>query len=131
MSSKKQMGPRMNLKAERVQEEMTAAVSSGPLSPGEVQSRLKAERVQLRLKRMPGWNLLHDGKSLDRARQFHQPEDAVDFANLVLRMASREAYPAQVHVDGKRVVLTLQGHSVTGDRGGITDKLLDFAASLG
>jgi pterin-4a-carbinolamine dehydratase len=130
MSSKKKMGPQTNLKAERVQEELAAAVSQ-PVSPAAVQDRLKAERVQLRLKRMPGWSLVHDGKSLDRARQFHQPDDAVDFATLVLRMAGREAYPAQVHVDGKRVVLTLQGHSVQGERGGITDNLLDFAASLG
>jgi len=130
MSSKKKMGPQTNLKAERVQEELTAALSA-PVSATSVQDRLKAERVQLRLKRMPGWGLVHDGKSLDRVRQFHQPDDAVDFATLVLRMASREAFPAQVHVDGKRVVLTLQGHSAQGERGGITDKLLDFAASLG
>ena len=130
MNSKKKVGPQMSLKAERVQEELTAAVN-GPVSKEAVQDRLKAERVQLRLKQMPGWGLGHDGKSLDRARQFHQPEDAVDFATLVLRMASREAYPAQVQVDGKRIVLTLQGHAVPGARGGITDNLLDFAASLG
>ena len=130
MSSKKKVGPQMGLKAERVQEELTAALN-GPVSPAAIQDRLKAERVQLRLKRMPGWSLVHEGKSLDRARQFRQPEDAVDYATLVLRMASREAFPAQVQVDGKRVFLTLQGHSVSGERGGITDNLLDFAASLG
>jgi pterin-4a-carbinolamine dehydratase len=130
MSSKKNVGPQAGLKAERVQEELAAELN-GPASPATIQDRLKAERVQLRLKRMPGWSLLHGGKSIDRARQFHQPEDAVDYATLVLRMASREAFPAQVLVDGKRVVLTLQGHSVSGERGGITDNLLDFAASLG
>jgi pterin-4a-carbinolamine dehydratase len=96
-----------------------------------VQERLKAERVQLRLKEMPGWSLVHGGKALDRAREFKFLEDAVDFAALVLRRASRAKYPAQVHLDGKRVVLTLQGHTPMGARGGVTDHLLDFATSLG
>jgi hypothetical protein len=46
-------------------------------------------------------------------------------------MAGRERYPARVHVAGKSVLLTLHDHSRQGARSGITDKLLDFAASLG
>jgi pterin-4a-carbinolamine dehydratase len=119
MSEKNVSNPNVaELKAERVQ---TAAV----------QDRLKAERVQFRLKQMPGWRLVLKGQALDRAREFQHEEDAVDYATLALRMAGRERYPARVHVAGKSVLLTLHDHSRQGARSGITDKLLDFAASLG
>jgi pterin-4a-carbinolamine dehydratase len=108
------------LKAERVQTE--------PAAPA---ARLKAERVQLRLQQMPGWRLALKGQALDRARQFQHDEDAVDYATLALRMASRERYPVRVHVAGKSILLTLHDHPRPGVRGGITDQLLDFAASLG
>jgi pterin-4a-carbinolamine dehydratase len=116
------------LKAERVQEELAA---QGAVSKEAVQDRLKAERVQERLKRMPGWGLTQEGKALDRARQFLHEDDAVDYATLALRLASREHYPARVHVEGKSVFLTLHDHTRQGVRGGITEKLLDFAAQLG
>jgi len=132
MSSKKSTAPRKDLKAERVQEELTASgvPIKAPVDAAAVQARLKAERVQERLQRMPGWNLTLEGKALDRARELRSVEDAVDFAALALRMASRARFPAQVQVEGKRVFLTLQGHPNMG-RGAITDNLLDFAASLG
>jgi pterin-4a-carbinolamine dehydratase len=116
------------LKAERVQEELAV---QGTVSKDAVLERLKAERVQERLKRMPGWGLSQDGKALDRVRQFVHDDDAVDFATLALRLASRERYPARVHVEGKSVFLTLHDHTRQGARGGITEKLLDFAARLG
>lgn len=106
-------------------------LEEAPVSAAAVQGRLKAERVQLRLKEMPGWGLVHGGRALDRVRELRCVEDAVDFAALALRMASRAKYPAQVHLNGKQVVLTLQGHAQMGARGGITDHLLDFATSLG
>jgi len=132
MSSKKSTAPRKSLKAERVQEELTASSVpiKAPMEAAVVQQRLKAERVQERLQRMPGWNLTLEGKALDRARELRSVEDAVDFAALALRMASRARFPAQIQVEGKRVLLTLQGHPNMG-RGAITDNLLDFAASLG
>jgi len=124
MSEEKVSSPKngfvQDLKAERVQTELAAPAA-----------RLKAERVQLRLKQMPGWGLVHKGKGLDRTREFQHAEDAVDYATLALRMASRERYPVRVQVAGKSIHLTLHDHPRPGVRGGITDKLLDFAASLG
>jgi pterin-4a-carbinolamine dehydratase len=113
-------GAVQSLKAERVQTELAA--------PG---ARLKAERVQLRLKQMPGWALTLKGKAIDRARELLHEEDAVDYATLALRMASREGYPVRVQVTGKSILITLHDHPSQGVRGGITDKLLDFAARLG
>jgi len=117
-----------SLKAERVQEELAA---QGTVSKEAVLDRLKAERVQESLKRMPGWGLSQEGKALDRVRQFVHDDDAVDYATLALRLASRERYPARVHVEGKSVFLTLHENTRQGVRGGITEKLLDFAARLG
>lgn len=113
-------GAVQSLKAERVQAELAA--------PG---ARLKAERVQLRLQQMPGWALTLKGKAIDRAREFLREEDAVDYATLALRMASRERYPVGVQIAGKSILVTLHDHPGRGARGGITDKLLDFAACLG
>jgi pterin-4a-carbinolamine dehydratase len=121
----------MKMKPPPQEEEGSGGPGNALVSAAAVQQRLKGERVQLRLKDMPGWSLVHGGTALDRAREFRLLEDAVDFAALALRMASRAKYPAQVHLDGKRVVLTLQGHTQLGARGGITDHLLDFATSLG
>jgi len=113
-------GTVQSLKAERVQTELAAP-----------DARLKAERVQLRLKQMPGWALALKGKAIDRAREFRHEEDAVDYATLVLRMASRERHPVRVQIAGKSILVTLHDHLGQGARGGITDKLLDFAARLG
>lgn len=129
MSEKNVSNPNVaELKAERVQTDLAAQEA---VSATAVQDRLKAERVQARLKRMPGWRLVLKGQAIDRARQFQHEEDAVDYATLALRMASRERYPARVHIAGKSVLLTLHDHPRQGARSGITDKLLDFAANLG
>jgi pterin-4a-carbinolamine dehydratase len=124
MSEKKVSSPKdgavQSLKAERVQTELAAPAA-----------RLKAERVQLRLQKMPGWELAFEGQALGRARQFHHEEDAVDYATLALRMASRERYPVRIQIAGKSILLTLHDHPRQGVPGRITDKLLDFAASLG
>jgi pterin-4a-carbinolamine dehydratase len=132
MSEKKVSGSKngavMSLKAERVQEELTAPTAA---SAAGVQDRLKAERVQLRLKQMPGWGLALKGPAIDRVREFQHEEDAVDYATLALRMASRERYPVRVQIAGKSILLTLHDHPRQGVRGGITDKLMDFASSLG
>jgi pterin-4a-carbinolamine dehydratase len=132
-STKKQTSVRKDLKAERVQEDLTASGTAmkAPVAAAAVQERLKAERVQERLLRMPGWGLALDGTALDRVRELRTAEDAAEYAGLALRMASRARFPAQVQVEGKRVLLTLQGHPNFGARGGITDNLLDFATSLG
>jgi pterin-4a-carbinolamine dehydratase len=135
MSSKKKVSLETaletGLKSERVQKEVAAAAKAAVAAPDAVQERLKSERVQKRLQRMPGWSLVHDGKALDRIREFRRQEDAVDFATLALRMASRDRYPALIHVDGRQVVLTLLSHPGQGVRSGITDNLLDLATSLG
>jgi pterin-4a-carbinolamine dehydratase len=119
----------VELKPERV-----AEGAQKLLTPEE---RLRAEWVQERLKRMPGWSLAVGGKVLVRERHFDHATDAADFAAFLLHAASRQRFPAEVFVAGHRVAVALQGQPVhaarggVGGIGGIDDKLLDFAASLG
>ena len=107
-----------SLKAERVQETLTA----------KVEARLKAERVQERLKRMPGWGLLQGGRGIDRVKNLETAECAADYAGFVLRQAARNQQVVRVELRGTRILLAV---FVAARSGGLTDKHLDFAAALG
>jgi hypothetical protein len=107
-----------DLKAERVQ-------------IAQVEERLKAERVQLRLKRMPGWGVALQGRGIDRVKDLGTAESAADYAGFVLRKAARESQVVRVELRGTRLVITVIGLPHLGARGGITENLLDFAVTLG
>jgi hypothetical protein len=109
------------LKGERVQEELTAKVDA----------RLKAERVQERLKGMPGWRLLKGGRGIDRVKELRSAEGAADYAGFVLRQAARDQQVTRVELQGSRVLLAVFAKERSGVRSGLTAKQLDFAAALG
>jgi hypothetical protein len=113
-------GPQF-LKAERVQEELTAKVDA----------RLKAERVQARLKEMPGWRLLKGGRGIDRVKELGSAEGAADYAGFVLRQAARDQQATRVELQGSRVLLAVFAKGRSGGRSGLTTKQLDFASALG
>jgi hypothetical protein len=113
-------GPKF-LKAERVQEELTAKVDA----------RLKAERVQERLKGMPGWKLLKGSRGIDRVKELGSAEGAADYAGFVLRQAARDQQVTRVELQGSRVLLAVFAKERSGVRSGLTAKQLDFAAALG
>jgi pterin-4a-carbinolamine dehydratase len=130
------------LKAERVQEESLALMrkrvggqddalgSALSVSPNQAQERLKAERVQLRLKRMQGWKLLGEGKAIDRVRQFSDPLVASSYLAFASLLARQEKQPLRVSMAGSTIVLALTGRSKGPDRG-ITEGVLDLAEQLG
>lgn len=103
------------LKAERVQ------LAAEPYS-----ERLKAERVQSRLKGMPGWRLAAGGKSIDRLRQFPTPRVAADFAGFLAQFAAHTGQPVGVELAGKHVTITVRARG-----SGLTEAVLDFAQALG
>ena len=72
-----------SLKAERVQ-----------LSAESPRARLKAERVQEKLRVMPGWRLVSGGWAIDRLREFPDPRSAVAFAG----------FPADLQVANLRLI---------------------------
>lgn len=129
-----------NLKAERVQEESLrrkrvagqddALGSAMAVSRNQAQERLKAERVQLRLKQMSGWKMLAAGKAIDRVRQFPDPLVAASYLTFASLLARQVNQPLRVSVVGSTIVLALTGRAKGPDRG-ITEGVLDLAEQLG
>lgn len=95
------------------------------LRPEKVQSRLKAERVQEKLRTMPGWKLLRGGKVIDRVHDFPEEDVASAYAAFVHRYAKAVDQPVTVSVSGGMVIVSLYGARF------LTDSVLDFARRLG
>lgn len=96
-----------------------------------VETRLKSERVEERLRQMPGWKLLPGGRSIDRVRDLATPEIAADYAAWVLRSAARLGRCVGVRLIGGRYLsITLEGRSGPSRRS-LSEGDLDFAKCLG
>lgn len=93
--------------------------------------RLKAERVQLLLAGLPGWRLRQDGRGLENARSFNSPKAAREFVGQVCKLAESRRQPVNVHLAGKKVGITLQGHPAKGCTGGINGAVFNLAAEIG
>src|SRR5262245_18632907 len=106
--------PPSRLKAERVQLRIEPA-------PG----RLKAERVQERLAAMPGWFVV--GNGLGRVRELPSPQAAAAHAGFVAQAASTAGQRVVIQLAGSRVTLFLRGRL----RDGLTETAMDFAQALG
>jgi pterin-4a-carbinolamine dehydratase len=130
------------LKAERVQEQSLALMRKRVLgqddpigaamavSRAQAEERLKAERVQARLKRLPGWTLLGAGKAIDRVRKFEDPLVAASYLAFASLLARQSKQPLQDSMSGGKIVLALTGRSKGPDKG-LTDEVLDLAEQLG
>ena len=130
------------LKAERVQEELLAlrrervagrvdAVGAAmAVSQNQAVERLKAERVQLRLKRMQRWKLKAEGKAIDRVREFPDALVAASYLAFASLLARKANQPLRVSLVGGSMVLALTGRSKGPDKG-ITEEVLDLAEQLG
>src|SRR5262245_10674247 len=105
-----------SLKAERVQ-----------LSAESPQARLKAERVQEKLRAMPGWRLVPGGRAIDRLREFPDPPSAVAYAGFLAEIASRSRQPIGIDLVGSRVGITLWTKPEHGRRVGLNEAVLNFA----
>ena len=130
------------LKAERVQEESLALMrkrvagqddtvgAALAVAGNQAVERLKAERVQLRLRRMPGWKMLVEGKAIDRVRQFSDPLVAASYLAFASLLAREAGQPLRVLVVGGTIAIALTGRTKGPDKG-ITDDVLDLAEQLG
>jgi hypothetical protein len=133
-----------DLKPERVAEGLAApwpaagepvlppapAVPPCEASPAEVVQWLRPERVQDRLKKMPGWSLGSAGRAVQRERELATPEKAADYAVFVLREAARAQQKVRVGLEGARVVISVMAPSHGHLRNTIGLQQLDFAAAL-
>src|SRR5262245_18983716 len=81
---------------------------------------LKAERVQLLLEKLPGWQVSGDGKSIMRAFRFSGPGPTQAFASLISAMAAEAGHSPTIWIEGSSVICKLTTPVV----GGLT--ILDF-----
>ncbi|MEP7011571.1 MAG: 4a-hydroxytetrahydrobiopterin dehydratase [Acidobacteriota bacterium] len=93
---------------------MSINVSPPSVSPSPtVATRLKAERIQLRLQSM-GWNISTNRRLLSRQFQFSTQKEAIAFLNLALAVAENAQAPARrlpaFLVRGTAVRMTISAH---------------------
>jgi pterin-4a-carbinolamine dehydratase len=128
------------LKSERVQEPALEKRrlprpddTGGPAvfqSPGQARTRLKSERVQLRLKQLPGWRMQSGGRAIDRMRQFPDPMAAASYLAFAAMLARSTGQVLQAYVNGSTIIVALPGRS-TRPGAGLTEEVLDLAEQLG
>jgi pterin-4a-carbinolamine dehydratase len=85
-------------------------------SPSPVPTRLKAERIQFRLRTM-GWNVSASRRLLSRRFQFATQKEAMAFLNLALAVAENAQAPARRSpaflLRGAQVRMTISAHGTT------------------
>lgn len=96
---------------------MSLNVSSPSISPPPAApTRLKAERIQLRLRNM-GWNISASRRLLSRRFQFATQKEAMAFLNLALAVAESAQTPARrcpaFLLRGAQVRMTISAHGPT------------------
>lgn len=126
------------LKAERVQKSVSKKkrlpLPDDPLGSKalhKAQDRLKAERVQERLKRLPGWKLQPGGQAIDRVLEFPDGVVAAAFASFAATLATRSGQGLRLSVQGGQVLLVLPGRPRRRGGAKVTEEMLDLAELLG
>lgn len=109
-----------SLKAERVQ-----------LAAESPEARLRAERVEQKLRGLPGWRLVSGGKAIDRLRDLQDPHSAAAYAGVLTELASRLQQPIGIDLLGNRVGITLWTQPEHGRHVGLSEAVLNFARMLG
>jgi pterin-4a-carbinolamine dehydratase len=99
-------------------------------APERILDRLKAERVEGRLRAVPAWRVSRDGGFLRRTRRFPTVEEALVYTHFVESLSRTRGIPVIVTPKGKRVVVVLHGEKTRRGWGPLTDAQLDIAAVL-
>ena len=95
-------------------------------TPAQVQQRLKAERVQSRLKQMPSWKVQPGGKVIDRVRQFPDALTAASYLAFAALLARQSGQRLWASVHGNTITVALPGRGK-----GVTEETLNLAEQLG
>ncbi len=89
-------------------------------------TRLKPERVQLGLRKLPNWRPSRDGKALVRTFKFTAERAPLAFAELVLAIAGKEGHQPTLVLSGGTVECRLS----TAAAGGITLRDMEMARRI-
>jgi len=76
--------------------------------------KLTAEQVEVHLKKLPGWELGSDGKSLVRRFQFKNYYETMAFVNAVAWVAHREDHHPDLEVSYSRCSVRYNTHAIGG-----------------
>jgi hypothetical protein len=112
---------------------VTASWSPFVTDGGPMKMYLKPERVQimLLLQALPGWQVLPNGRMIDRVRQFPSTELAMSYAAFSEKLARGVKLPISIHVADRVVLLALRSPSRHGRLEPLTERVLDLARQLG
>ncbi|HKI87181.1 MAG TPA: 4a-hydroxytetrahydrobiopterin dehydratase [Thermoanaerobaculia bacterium] len=88
--------------------------------------RLKAERIQRELKRLPGWEPAARGKAIRRTYELPGFRAALAFVAYVGELAEAKQHHPDIDIRYNKVTLTLSTH----DAGGVTGKDVEMAAMI-
>jgi hypothetical protein len=133
-----------DLEAERVEEETLALMrkrilgkddpvgAAMAMTQSQAETRLKADRVQSRLKRVQSWRMLEDDQALIRLRKLEDPLVAASYLTFASLLARKARQPLRVSMVGGNVLIALTGRmkGPIKDRG-LNDEVLDLAEQLG
>lgn len=90
--------------------------------------RLKAERIQLRLRGLPGWAASREGHSLRRVRRFGSPAAAASYAAFAASLAESSGLALSLGLHGARLSLAVRDRS--SGRSEVTDAVFTYAEQV-
>lgn len=85
---------------------------------------LNASEIKEALKRIPEWE--HEKKAIERAFEFDDFTQAMDFVNAVAEIAEEQEHHPEIDIRYNKVILRLSTHS----EGGLTDLDFDVAEKI-
>jgi 4a-hydroxytetrahydrobiopterin dehydratase len=94
--------------------------------PSRAITRLKPERIQDGLRKLPNWRQSRDGKSLVRTFKFTTDRAPLAFAELVLSLAAKEGQQPSLTLANGKVECKLTSQ----EAGGITRRDLEMARRI-
>ncbi len=95
-------------------ERPTRARRSNSGAPPRPTTRLKAERVQEALRRMPGWKLARGAAAISRTFRFRSSTTPLLFAALVGGLAEEEGHHPALTIRSDKVVCRLSSSTACG-----------------
>lgn len=96
-----------------------------------LRERLRSERVEMRLQRLPGWKMQPNRRAIDRVREFPDTDVAAAYASFAVMLAGRKKQPLRVTVLDSQVALTLLGYPRRHGTGPVNENALEVAELLG
>ncbi|HEX6900607.1 MAG TPA: hypothetical protein VF789_12860 [Thermoanaerobaculia bacterium] len=102
-----------------------AVEQANPMRRRPIVERLKAERVELLVKAMRGWQLTRKPSTIQRVLSFQDPRVAATYGAFVLELGAVQSQDVNVAMKGQNLLVTISR------RGGLAQVDLDFAQTLG